>query len=138
VLLTPRFGLPAVWWYAPVSTAEPDRGRAFPGDGARILEIGHRWFGVDGCRERSPLMALESALAGVPRVSVYLGFDSNSPAGFQQLVLDDLSRLGARVSYRAVASEGFVAIFDLRQPPNVHERLSTLPGCVGVRSAVRW
>jgi len=138
VLLTPHLGLPAVWWYGRISTAEPDRGRAFPEDGARILEIGHRWFGADGCREHSPLTALTEALAGVPRVSVYLGFDSNTPAGFQQLVLDDLARLGARVFHSPVAAEGVAAIYDLRQPPNVHERVSTLTGCVGVTSARRW
>jgi hypothetical protein len=139
VLLTPHFGLPAVWWYGQISTAEPNRGRTFPDDGAPILEIGHRWFGADGCRARTRLMALSQALEGAPRASVYLGFDSNNPPGFQQMVLDDLARLGTRVFYSRVASEGLVAIFDLRQPPPAQrEPVNRLDGCVGVHHARRW
>lgn len=139
VFLTAHLGLPAVWWYGRVSTAEPNRGRTFPEDGARLLEISHRSVGADGCRQNNRLAALSNALAGAPRVSVYLGFDSNNPRGFQQLVLDDLAELGTRVSYSRVASEGVSAIFDLRHPPDAPgPRIYTLTGCVAVRPASRW
>jgi hypothetical protein len=139
ILLTPHFGLPAVWWYGHISTAEPNRGGTFPDDGARILEINHRYFGADGCGRRSQLKALSDALAGAPRASVYLGFDSNSPPGFQQLVLDDLARLGTRVFHTRVASEGVAAIYDLRLPPDTQPQPgSRLDGCVGVHHARRW
>ena len=138
VLLTPHLGLPAVWWYGNINTAAPNRGRTFP-DGARILEINHRYFGADGCRTDRQLTALSDALAGAPRVSVYLGFDSNSPPGFQQLVLDDLAQLGTRIFYSRVASEGVAAIYDLRLPPGAQAaRVYKLTGCVGVQNASRW
>ncbi len=139
VLLTPHLGLPAVWWYGHISTAEPVRGRTFPGDGAPIFEISHRVFGAGGCRRQSQLRALSDALAGAPRASVYLGFDSSMPPGFQQLVLDDLARLGTRVFYSRVAPEGVAAIYDLRHPPDApSEPVSRLDGCVGVKPARRW
>jgi hypothetical protein len=139
VFLTAHLGLPAVWWYGPVSTAEPNRGRTFPEDGARLLEISHRQFGVDGCRAGASLTALSEALAGAPRASVYLGFDSNSPPGFQQLVLDELAQLGTRVFYTRVAAEGVSAIFDLRHPPDAPgPRIYKLTGCVAVQPAKRW
>jgi hypothetical protein len=138
ILLTAHFGLPAVWWYGQISTAEPNRGRMFP-DGARIFEIRHRWSGEEGCRTRTQLRELSDALAGAPRVAVYLGFDSNNPLGFQHLVLDDLARLGTRVFYSRVASEGVAAIYDLRHPPDAQgERIYRMAGCVGVQRARRW
>jgi hypothetical protein len=139
VFLTAHLGLPAVWWYGQISTAEPNRGRAFPGDGAPLWEISHRQFGVDRCRADAPLTALSKALAGAPRASVYLGFDSNNPPGFQQLVLDDLAQLGTRVFYSRVASEGVSAIYDFRQPPDAPgPRIYKLTGCVAVQPAKRW
>jgi hypothetical protein len=139
VFLTAHLGLPAVWWYGPVSTAEPNRGRTFPEDGARLLEFSHRRFGAGGCRQDNRLAALSDALAGAPRVSVYLGFDSNNPRGLQQLVLDDLAELGTRVSYSRVASEGVSAIYDLRHPPDgAGPRSYSLTGCVAVQPAKRW
>jgi hypothetical protein len=138
VFLTVHFGLPAVWWYGHVSTAEPNRGRTFSEDGARILEISHRYFGADRCRTDNRLRALSDALAGAPRASVYLGFDSDSPPGFQQLVLDDLAQLGTRIFYTRVAS-GVSAIYDLRLPPDAPgPRIYKLAGCVAVQPARRW
>ena len=139
VFLTAHLGLPAVWWYGHVSTAEPTRGRTFPEDGARLWEISHRQLGEDGCRPDNRLTALSDALAGAPRASVYLGFDSNRPPGFQQLVLDDLAQLGTRVFYSRVASEGVSAIYDLRHPPDAPgPRIYSLTGCVAMEPAKRW
>ena len=139
VLLTPHFGLPAVWWYAGVDTAEPNLGGALPDRGLRVFEIGHRWPGSGRCETRTRLRELSKALAGVPRASVYLGFDSNNPAGFQQLVLADLARLGTRVFYSQVAAEGIVAIYDLRQPPTPEPApVFQIDGCVVIAPARRW
>ena len=139
VFLTAHLGLPAVWWYGNISTAEPNRGRTFPEDGARIFEVSHRHFGADRCRAGAPLTALSDALAGAPRASVYLGFDSNNPPGFQQLVLDELAQLGTRVFYTRVAGEGVSAIYDLRHPPDAPgPRIYRLTGCVAVQPAKRW
>ncbi len=139
VLITNHLGLPAVWWYAQINIADPLRGRSLPQDGARILEIGHRWYGAGGCKQNDELRELSNALAGATRASVYLGFDSNSPAGFQQLVLDDLARLGTRVLYSAAGSEGMATIYDLKRPPNAaSEAARRIEGCVGVTPAERW
>jgi hypothetical protein len=138
VFLTAHLGLPAVWWYGDISTAEPNRGRMFP-DGARMFEIAHRRFGVNRCRADNRLTGLSDALAGAPRVNVYLGFDSNNPPGFQQMVLDDLAQLGTRVFYSRVAAEGVSAIYDLRHRPDAPgPRIYRLTGCVAIRTARRW
>ena len=50
VFLTAHLGLPAVWWYGNISTAEPIRGRTFAEDGARLWEISHAslaWMAVE-------------------------------------------------------------------------------------------
>ena len=119
-------------------------------DGAPVYEIAHVHRGIDGCRNQVRIEALSAALAGQSRAMVYLGFGSNVPAGFQQMVLDDLSELGRRSFYSVVASEGVAAIYDLREPPRkdgnavpaedknvsaLHERPA---GCVGVRTARLW
>jgi len=139
VLLTPHFGLPALWWYGGINTAEPHRGAMMPESGLRIFEIRHRWFGSRRCGTSTRLTQLSQALAGATRAKVYLGFDSNMPPGFQQLVLGDLARLGTRVFYTKVADEGIAAIYDLRQLPDAEAPpASQLQGCVGVAPARRW
>ena len=117
--LATHFSLPAVWWYGEVSVAEPERGGRMPSDpGGRLFEMTHKYFGTPECRKGEPLRDLQETLSGVSRVLVYLGFDSRIPEGFQELVLDRLSRLGARVAYRGY-DQGITAIYDLRQPPDI-------------------
>ena len=149
VVLTKRLGLPAVWWYGKIDIADPGAGRRVH-DGAQLLEIWHVWLGTEGCRRRTQLRALEESLAGVSRAAVYLGFDSKTPPGFQELVLNDLSRIGTRVFYSPVGTEGVVAIYDLRKKPEMltadastvepdrSSQSGPLDGCVGIRPAERW
>jgi hypothetical protein len=136
VLMATHLGLPAVWWYAGISPENPR---------PDILEARHEQ--VDAvCRSHE----LNTALAGAPRVAVYLGFDSGTPAGLQEMLLDSLSDLGTMTTYRGIAEEGRAAIFDLRLPPKPWAVMATTPtgnslktgvrppGCVGVRTASRW
>jgi hypothetical protein len=83
-------------------------------------------------------------------VALYLGFASNIPKGFQELVLDGLSELGEMTTYRAVAEEGRAAIFDLTRPPkswtlivptaerHILQPIARPEGCVRLRRAERW
>ena len=148
VFLTTHLGLPALWWYGEIGVAEG--GNRMP-DGAPVYEIAHVHRGIGTCRNETRVKALSEALAGQSRAMVYLGFGSNVPAGFQQMVLDDLSELGTRTFYSVVAEEGVAAIYDLREAPRgdadaaspaegtsvaaLHERPE---GCVGVRTARLW
>jgi hypothetical protein len=144
IFLTTHFGLPALWWYGNVSIAT-DAGGSRLLDGAPVFEIRHIWRGTEGCQNQRRLRALSSAIAGTSRAAVYLGFGSNDPPGFQDMVLDDLSKFGTRTFYSLVESEGVAAIYDFRQPPRVDETVPSeerhsaqLGGCVGVRSGRRW
>jgi hypothetical protein len=146
VFLTTHFSLPALWWYGDVNLADASAGGRLR-DGAQVFEIRHVWRGMSGCQNQRRLAALSNALAGGSRAAVYLGFGSGNPPGFQEMVLDDLSKLGTRTFYSAIASEGVAAIYDFRPGPQVNrEALSTnekklsaeLAGCVAVRPARRW
>jgi hypothetical protein len=144
VLATVHMGLPAVWWYGGLSVADPAKGSINPRDGSPVLEI--RLHGGPECSSGD----LKSALAGRSRVAVYLGFDSRNPEGLQELVFDTLSQLGTLTTYRAVAEEGQVAIFDLRLPPKPWTVIVSSvggtplpvirrpPGCAGFHAAIRW
>ena len=148
VLLTTHLGLPAVWWYGMVPISEPNFGSRHPQDGAPIFEVTHLYPDAHGCRGRRRTQ-LGEALAGSRRAAVYLGFAARVPPEFPNLVLDELSALGAVVVYRQVG-EGITAIFDLTLPPNswrssvdvVGDRTAVPSGrdagCVGVRIARRW
>src|SRR5207244_2584116 len=111
VFLSTQLGLPAIWWYAPISVADPNAGRTNPVDGAPILEI-HFAAGLEECRTPGERNEISSALAGRRRASVYLGFASQNPPGLQELVLDKFSELGRLTSYRRIGS-GVAAMFDL-------------------------
>ena len=130
-LITTHMGLPAVWWYGGVSLAGPNLGMAFPQDGGPVLEARLR-SGVD-CRAEN----LPSTLHGRNRVLVYLGFASQVPAGFQELVLDTLSQRGKMVAYRRVAEEGVAAVFDLTQEPGPWTVVITRPGGTLLKDVVR-
>jgi len=136
VLLANHFSLPAVWWYGNIDLGAPNHGSRFA-DGAPLFEIRHVYFGKD-CRQSTQTKALSEALAGAPRVLVYLGFDSESPPGFQKRVLEDLTRFGTRVRYSGV-SDGIAAIYDLRQPPaDSASDVVLSEGCVLANPAARW
>jgi hypothetical protein len=136
VLLTTHLTLPAVWWYAGVSIAPPNLGRFFESDADPIFEISHE-RSRSICRQND----FKAGLASARRVAVYFGLDSDTP-GFPELVLDNLSELGAMTVYRVVANKGRVVIFDLGLPPKpwpaMTPQLPRPPGCVALRSARRW
>ena len=146
VFLTTHFGLPALWWYGNVDIGD-DAGGSRLIDGAPIFEIRHVWRGLHGCQNSTRLKALAHALTDASRAAVYLGFGSDVPPGFNQMVLDDLGELGTRTFYNVVGSEGVAAIYDLRLGPQVDlppqgaeegKRAEGLSGCVGVQPAQRW
>ena len=87
------------------------------------------------------MRSLADALRGQSRAAVYLGFGSNVPEGFQQLVLDDLAKLGRRTAYVGVGS-AVAAISDLRDRPDTplmgNAPASKLEGCVVARPGKRW
>ena len=150
VLLTTRFGFPAVWWYGDIPVSEPNRGRVFPQDEARLFELVHVWPDGPGCRGPQPPNHLARVLTGTRRALVHLGFASRIPPGFQELVLDELSALGTLVSYRETSELGVVAIFDLqltnpewdpKHESQIRRELKggeRLAGCVGIHRARRW
>jgi len=150
VLLTTRFGFPAVWWYGNIPVSEPNLGRVFPQDEARLFELLHASPEAPGCRGPQPQNPLARVLKGTRRALVYLGFASKIPPGFQELVLDELAALGTLASYSEISELGLVAIFDLQlthpaweQPLENQVRRQAkegerLAGCVGVHRARRW
>ena len=93
---------------------------------------------------------LQRALGGARRAAVHLGFDSNIPSGFRELILDSFSEFSRLVSFKLVATEDAVAIFDLTSPPDQSAIAATralwrtrkvtppLAGCVAARAAERW
>jgi hypothetical protein len=139
VFLTTHLGLPAVWWYAPVSVAD---------DSAPILEVSFA-RGSQECSAPGQKNEISPAFVGVRRALVYLGFASQNPPGLQELVLDKLSELGRLTSYRYVG-DGMAAVFDFTLPPESWTAIlstpggpSTIPivrprGCLGISHAARW
>jgi hypothetical protein len=151
VFLTTQLGLPAVWWYAPVTIAEPTAGRINPVDGAPVFEARLVQPGSDSCRTSDQTSELRAATKGMRRILVYLGFESKNTPGLQELILDSLSELGRMTSYRRVADHGFSAVFDLTQTPETWTVILPKPsvvepaapvirpaGCIGIRQAHRW
>jgi hypothetical protein len=149
--LTTHLGLPAVWWYAPVTIADPTAGRINPADGAPVFEVRLVQSGGDACRTSDQTSELKQATKGMRRVLVYLGFESRNPMGLQELILDKLSELGRMTSFRRVADHGLSAVFDLTQRPEswaviLPNPSTSLPaasvtrpsGCIGIRQANRW
>lgn len=150
VWLTTHLGLPALWWYGNVPISDPHRGSSHPEDGAPIFELSHVPGGAPGCRGREAREQLSKALVGARRAAIHLGFASRVPPGFQELVLDELSRIGALASYQPISTEGLVVSFDFTQPPRSWrldfatpsgtkpESIEPADGCIGIRRARRW
>ena len=148
VLIATHLGLPALWWYGGIGIADPGAGSRHPGDGAAILELRHHWPGSGTCEPIDGKSQPERALAGARRAAVFLGFDSDIPPGLQELALNTFNEFARLVSFKLIASEGTVAIFDLTLPPD-REFLAVPPrwgrhdspvlrGCVSLRPARRW
>jgi hypothetical protein len=150
VLVSTHFGLPAVWWYAGISIADGNAGRRYSGDNSPVLELMHEAPQSRTCRMIEGQTDLRRTLGNARRAAVHLGFDSNSPPGFQQLILDEFSEFSSLVSLKFIANEDAVAIFDLTSRPEptamaAAQGLWRRPGavlkphgCVGARPARRW
>jgi hypothetical protein len=145
VVMTTYLALPAIWWYGGITIAPPNLGRRLP-DGSPIFEVGYSAPGGD-CHEG----ALGDALAGHPRVLVYLGFRFDDvPRWFDDFLLDRLSALGTMTAYKAFVERTRVAIFDLRErsaragaaygaaDAGGRDESVTALGCLGVRPTRRW
>ena len=104
IVITTKNSLPAIWWYGGASLAQSD-GRYFA-DGGRILFAEyHETRHI--CRGREP----HNVVDGRSRVHVYLGF-GDMPAGFDDLLLERLSKLGTIVAVRHFAGYSRVATID--------------------------
>ena len=129
VWMTTHFGAIAIWWYAGLTSH-------------RIVEVAHQPEGPQ-CRHD----ALPGLIADAPRVLLYLGFRyDDAPAGFDDMLVDRLSRLGAVTAYRSFANEGHAVVIDRRAAPGQATTLAQLElrmagsdppagGCLALRIA---
>jgi hypothetical protein len=150
VWLTTHLGLPAIWWYGNISISDPNEGSSYPEDGAPIFELSHIPDGTPGCRGRQSRDRFSKSFAGSQGAVVHLGFASRTPDGLQELILDELSRIGTLTSYRRISDEGVAVRFDFTQPPRSWrldfaspsdrklEDVEPATGCIGMRRAKRW
>ena len=117
VLVSTHLGLPAVWWYAGIGIADGNAGRRYPDDNSPVLELTYEAPKSRACRRIEGQTDLRRTLGGASRAAVHLGFDSKTPPGFQQLILDEFSEFSSLVSLKFIATEDAVAIFDLTSQP---------------------
>ena len=141
VIITTHLALPAVWWYARVPLGGSDQGARFA-DGTPILEAAY-WPPGPRCEHRSEM----SELSGRTRALVYLGFRFDDvPEGFDQLLLNELSRFGSLTAVSDFADVGRVITLSLvggsaSMPvltPLMDESAVNLTGCVTLAPARRW
>ena len=136
VLVTTPLALPAVWWYWKIPISDGTGAGRFLDDGSPVYEVRL----TTDCRSRH----LDDALKDRRRVLLYLGFDVDPR--FDQLLLDNLSRLGRMTAHEQFAGLGRTAVIDLRLPKSDSPIRLDRPapsgyvseGCVGVRQAERW
>jgi hypothetical protein len=139
-VLTTALALPAIWWYGNVPVSPPTSGTSFLGGGP-ILEVSYRPPGHE-----CDAAALARALAGHDRALVYFGFRFDDvPAGFDDLLLRNLERIGRVRAVQQFAGVTRVAVIELARredaagaagPPSSSSL--RLEGCVSVQPAARW
>ncbi len=120
VWLTTHLALPAIWWYAPHTTAPivqvdyADPGPSCqPGDFARALD-------------------------GATRALVFTGFHfDDQPPSFDELLLDRLATVGQMTAYRGFEDVSRAAIFD-RLLASRRDRGAQVAGCLRTQPARRW
>ena len=124
--LVTHFAVPALWWY---------------GGHARTADTYELMYSSDSHACRAPI---GDVFARHRRALVYLGFRfDDTPVGFDDLVVDQLSEAGAVTGYRRFAGQGIVLVLDARERAKRPNTLSQLdgdpvdrrpraPGCVGV------
>jgi len=144
ILLTTHSGLPALWWYGGASLANAQSPGARLLDGTPIFEVGYASPGPEclGDQVRDVLTDRDRR-----RVLVYFGFPDR-PDGFDDLVVNSLSRFGEVAARRDFSMSSRAAVIDLRQPlsssPAAQDGTphtigtAKLDGCVVVRRASRW
>ena len=136
-LVTTHHALPAVWWYAGVRVE--GGGRQFS-DGGKIF-VADYYESTDACDTFEPA----KRLAGQPRILLYLGF-KDMPAGFDDLLLEKLSGLGAVTALREFVGDSRAAVVDTAVSGKTDlfwtdagkDTGDSLKGCVAVRPARAW
>ena len=137
ILITTAHAQPAIWWYGGVPVS--DGGRRFP-DGGSVLVAEHH-TDPRPCRERG----LETAIDGRHRIQVYLGF-VDTPPGFDDLLLEGLSKFGGITALRHFGGSSRAAVIDPASSMGSfsfwddagRDTGSMLKGCIAVGQARVW
>jgi hypothetical protein len=138
LLITTRHALPAIWWYGGVPIAEGGGHQFSDGGGIFTAELHED---RRGCRGRG----LDTAVTGRQRVQVYFGFP-DSPPGFDDLLLQQLSKFGAITAVRHFAGRSRAAVVDPAVTgvsdlfwEDAGKDTGSLPkGCIAVRRGRIW
>ena len=138
VLITTHHAQPAVWWYGRVPISAGGGG-AFP-DGGRIFAAEY-YDSSRACRGRG----LETAIDPRHKVLVYFGF-VDTPPGFDDLLLEQLSKIGTVTALRHFPGASRAAVIDpaFRGGSNLFwedagkDTGTWLKGCVAVDAAQVW
>jgi hypothetical protein len=164
IMMTTHLGLPALWWYGGSTVSGLLATRMEQSADIPALEVRYVPNGAE-CQPN----AVREALRGHDRVLVYLGFRFDDvPRGFDDLLMQRLSELGAVVGYRRFADFSRAAIFELHAQPSappaaflgigtalanpatpdkpaspaspfwLASAASKLPGCLAIQAAEAW
>ena len=138
-ILTTRLALPALWWYGGRSVAPSTTGGLLT-NGAPVLVLSYQ-----PPTSECDADALRRTLAPFDRALVYLGFRFDDvPDGFDELLLDNLARLGRVTEPHAFPGVTRAAIVDLSPAASAatddgrSARTPRLAGCLAVQEAVLW
>ena len=124
VWVTTHLALPAIWWYAPKTSAG-------------IVEVAYVEPGPD-CQPDALAIALANALGRATRVLVFTGFHfDDAPTTFDDLLIEQLTATGQLTAYRGFGEVSRAAIVD-RRLASRRNRGPQMPGCVAARLARRW
>ena len=104
ILITTHHALPAIWWYGAVPISK-EGGHQFSDGGGIFVAEHHASQRV--CRGRE----LETRIDGRHRIQVYFGF-VDSPPGFDDLLLERLSKLGTITALRHFPAASRAAVID--------------------------
>jgi hypothetical protein len=138
IVIATRMSTPALWWYGDVPVGDPHAGRTLA-DGTPILQAA-----LDRAAA-CPRDALLDLVTGHRRALMYVGFP-DEPAGFSNLLLTRLSRVGTVTAEHRFGLVGHAAVIDLGTPA-LHELSAghdaavpdvPLSGCLVGLPAARW
>jgi hypothetical protein len=137
--VTARLAAPAVWWYGGIPLSTASAGATVQSGDSPILRVTYTPPGSD-CRGDD----LRDALKGQHRAIVYFGFRFEMPNGFDDLLMERLTRLGRVTNDRRFADTGRAVVVDFRSRPEGGEHISgqtagppaaRLGGCIQVEPA---